>query len=193
MFSTVTLALDGIITDTTHMHYESFLYAFNFFNIFLPDNLSYEEQIIFRKNNLLHSLLSLNTDQKEDIIKKKNDYYSTYLTKLNFEDLYPGIDNLFSEMEHLSIKINCYSDNPLAKNVLKQLGLNYETNILTLDDLSNQSSDIMIVDHKTELNHNPSLLLFLTQDYSNNKRVHCIQNTEEITMAYLKKIWEEQR
>ena len=186
MFSTITLALDGIITDTTYLHYESFLHAFDFFD------LSFQEQMTFRKNDWLDAIDHLSNSQKNDIIQKKNEYYLVGINDLTDDDLYPGIKELFNEAEYLSIIINCYSNNPLAKDVLKNLGLNPTTHIMNFDDLNNQSSDIIVIDNETDLTNQSSLLFFLTQDDTKYQGIQYVQNTEELTMAYFKKIWEEQ-
>ncbi|MGX6969699.1 HAD family phosphatase [Vagococcus bubulae] len=192
MFSTITLALDGIITDTTYLHYESFLHAFDFFDYTLPNNLSFQEQMTFRKNDWLDAIDHLSNSQKNDIIQKKNEYYLVGINDLTDDDLYPGIKELFNEAEYLSIIINCYSNNPLAKDVLKNLGLNPTTHIMNFDDLNNQSSDIIVIDNETDLTNQSSLLFFLTQDDTKYQGIQYVQNTEELTMAYFKKIWEEQ-
>lgn len=192
MFSTITLALDGIITDTTYLHYESFLHAFDFFDYTLPNNLSFKEQMTFRKNDWLDAVDTLSNFQKNKIIQKKHEYYLAGINDLTYDDIYPGIEELFSEAERLSITINCYSNNPLAKDVLKKLGLNPTTHIINFDDLNNQSSDIIVIDNETDLTNHYSLLFFLTQDDTKYQGIQYVQNTEELTMAYFKKIWEEQ-
>lgn len=194
MFSTIILPLDGLITDTTYLHYDCFLDASRSFNLSISNELSFEEQKIFRTHKWLEEVNNLSYLQKEELILEKIRLYDEELEDIDDEDVYPGILTLINDAHEQHILIYAISDDTLANKLINQLELPSYLNLITSDEIKKMTSNILILDDLATLDfidNEPMISIFLSQDDLSNSATYTIKNTEELTLCFLKKIWEE--
>ncbi len=120
--------LDGVITNTVYFHYLSW------------QQLADEEGIPFDKLTHDHGMLglnredalcyilgdrSVNLDQQQLLLKRKNDHYLELINELNQDHLLPGIGNLLVELHTAGVKIALGSSSKNAELVLRRLGISH--------------------------------------------------------------------
>lgn len=194
VFSTIVLPLDGLITDTTYLHYECFLDACRSFNITIPNELSFEEQKVFRSHQWLEDIDNLSHQQKEELILEKNRLYNDELDDIDDDDIYPGILALITDAHKQNVLIYAVSDDDLANKLIEQLELPSYINLITSNDLKKVTYDILVIDDLVTLNamdNKPIISILLSQNDLSYSTDFTIQNTEELTLCFFKKIWEE--
>ncbi len=118
--------LDGVITNTVYFHYLSW------------QRLADEEEIPFDRVTHDRGMLGLNREdalcyllndrqisllQRQELLKRKNDYYLESIDKLSSQNLLPGIGSLLVELRDANVKIALGSSSKNAELVLKRLGI----------------------------------------------------------------------
>ena len=119
--------LDGIITDTAHLHYKAWKQLSEENNLKFDEELnkhllgvSREDsaEIILKENNV-----SWQKEKLAEFCKKKNELYVSFLSDLSEKDIFPGIKNLLLELKGKHIPAVLASSSKNAPAILKQLGI----------------------------------------------------------------------
>lgn len=133
--------------------------------------------------------------QKEVIVLKKDALYEEELEDIEPDDIYPGIKELLIEAKKHHITVYCYSDSRLASKLIQQLGISSLMTLISLEQLADISCDVFIIDDKHDLNlvrDSPNITLALSPNKSfDSYSIISVQNTEELTLRYLIKLWKE--
>jgi len=117
--------LDGVITDTSELHFQSW------------GRLAEEENIPFtRKDNeelrgvsrrkSLEILLKgkiVSEEKKQEMMNKKNNYYKRLIKNISEENLLPGVKKLLEELKERKYKIAIASASKNAITIIKNLGI----------------------------------------------------------------------
>ncbi|OJF75734.1 MAG: beta-phosphoglucomutase [Treponema sp. CETP13] len=119
--------LDGVITDTTELHYDAWQKIAQKNNLHFDHDMnkqllgvSREEslKIILRENNVVWS-----TEKIKTVCYEKNEIYKESLTTLSPDNILPGIADLLNDLAHAGIKTGLASASKNAPQVLAQLHL----------------------------------------------------------------------
>lgn len=195
MFDNIVLPLDGLVTDTTYLHHLCFLDVLEHSYLNMPTTKTFEEQRIFRRHTWLDDYYDLTHRQKEVIVLKKDALYEEELEDIEPDDIYPGIKELLIEAKKHHITVYCYSDSRLASKLIQQLGISSLVTLISLEQLADISCDVFIIDDKHDLNlvrDTPNITLALSPNKSfDSYSIISVQNTEELTLRYLIKLWKE--
>ncbi|MGX4685637.1 hypothetical protein JNUCC83_01870 [Vagococcus sp. JNUCC 83] len=195
MFDNIVLPLDGLVTDTTYLHNLCFIDVLKHSYLNMPTIKTFEEQKIFRRYTWLDDYYDLTHQQKEVIILNKDAIYEEELEDIEPDDIYPGIRELFIEAKKEHITVYCYSASRLASKLIQQLGISSLVTLIALEQLADISCDFFIIDDKHDLNlvrNMPNVTLALSPNKSFDPYpIISVQNTEELTLCYLIKLWKE--
>lgn len=121
--------MDGVITETSEMHYEAWKALANKLNIFFSKEENELLKGISRKNSLLKILeLGQQEDRYDDetleqLMTEKNEHYLSLIGKYTPEQLNPGIYNFMKELKDHHIKIAVASASKSAPFLIDVLGL----------------------------------------------------------------------
>ena len=119
--------LDGIITDTAHLHYKAWK------QLSEENNLNFDEELnkrllgVSREDSARIIVKENNANWSEaqiaDFCKKKNELYVSFLSDLSERDILPGIKELLVELKEKNIPAVLASSSKNAPAILKQLGI----------------------------------------------------------------------
>lgn len=119
--------LDGIITDTAHLHYKAWK------QLSEENNLKFDEELnkhllgVSREDSarriLKENKVSWPEEKISEFCKKKNELYVSFLSDLSEKDILPGIKNLLLELKEKQIPAVLASSSKNAPAILKQLGI----------------------------------------------------------------------
>ncbi len=121
--------LDGVIVDTAKYHFLAWKKIAEELNINFTENDNERLKGVSRMASLdiLLSLgdLELNTKEKENLAKRKNDIYLEYILKLSPDDILPGVDTFLKSLKQRGISIALGSASKNAQTILNQLNIEY--------------------------------------------------------------------
>jgi beta-phosphoglucomutase len=120
--------LDGVITNTVYFHYLSWQQLADEEGIPFDKQTHDEGMLGLNREDALHYLLGdrhLSIDQRQLLLKRKNDYYLELINELNNMNLLPGIGNLLVELHTAGIQIALGSSSKNAELVLQRLGIRH--------------------------------------------------------------------
>lgn len=134
--------LDGVIADTTLLHYEAWKEITNeFWNGF---NLKYNEELkgVDRVNSFRKILnwanLKVDENKFKEYIHRKNEIYKSKLQTLSPKDILPGIEEFIKRLKKEGKKIALASASKNAPFILEKLGLaNYFDYIVDVEKIKN--------------------------------------------------------
>ena len=119
--------LDGVIVDTAPFHYLAWKETADKLGIQIDEEFNESLKGIDRYNSLQKILdfggVILEEDEKEKLMKEKNDRYLELLNGLNKESILPGIENFISELKNDGYKLALASASKNAPLILKKTGL----------------------------------------------------------------------
>ncbi|HPN37317.1 MAG TPA: beta-phosphoglucomutase [Melioribacteraceae bacterium] len=138
--------LDGVLVTTDEYHYKSWV------------KISEEEGIPFSwemNNNfrgvgrmecvdilLSHSNKKYSKEEKEEIAKRKNEYFAKSLEEIDESVIMPGTIDRLKELKELGIKIGVGSNSRNAKTIIKKVNLDKYLDIITDGyDIKNSKPD----------------------------------------------------
>ncbi len=121
--------LDGVITETSHQHYEAWKTLANMLGIEI--DLVFNERLkgVSRMDSLKEILDygGLNKTYSETEMEKltftKNEYYKNLIAKFTAEDVFPGVLELLKELKDSGIKIAIGSASHNAPTLIKAMEL----------------------------------------------------------------------
>ncbi len=117
--------LDGVITDTAEYHYLAWKRLADEENVPFSRDDNDKLRGISRRESLLVLLKErvLPEHEMEIWMARKNDYYRAYLTRVNPNDLLPGVGPFLREAKASGLKLGVASASKNARQVLTSLGV----------------------------------------------------------------------
>ncbi len=119
--------LDGVIVFTDKYHYLAWKMVADKYGWDFDENVNNRLRGIPRLASLNEILKHNGTDipmeEKEKVMKEKNDFYVELLAKINESDMYPGAVDFIKKLRERGVKIALCSSSKNADFVLEKLGL----------------------------------------------------------------------
>ena len=169
--------LDGIITDTADYHYQSWRKMTNEENIKFNRKINEKLRGLTREKSLKVILngKEISKTKKEELLKRKNEYYHEFIANMDETDLIPGIQDILYSLKNKEYKMSIASSSKNARPIINKLGF----------------SDLfeVIADGNSVAKNKPAPDLFLyTADKMNLKPEHClvIEDSQAGVQAALK-------
>lgn len=125
----VVFDMDGVITDTAHLHFQAWRAVAKEIGIILDETFNEELKGISRMDSLQRILryggkeAIFNDIQRQALADKKNDLYVQSLASLTQESLLPGILEVLAEIRAANVKIGLASVSLNAPRILHSLGI----------------------------------------------------------------------
>lgn len=125
----VVFDLDGVITDTAHLHFLAWHAVAQEAGITIDEIFNEELKGISRMDSLVRILRHggkeemFNHEQRLALASRKNDLYVRSLASLNQESLLPGILELLTEIRAANVRIGLASVSLNAPGILHALGI----------------------------------------------------------------------
>lgn len=117
--------LDGVLTDTSGLHYQSWQQLADEEGI--PFDYLANEKLrgLSRRDSLLQLLgdRSVTEAQLQEMMTRKNGYYEQLIENITSADLLPGAEALLDQLQAAGIKVAIGSSSKNARLVLKRLGI----------------------------------------------------------------------
>ncbi|TWK35079.1 beta-phosphoglucomutase [Bacillus paralicheniformis] len=121
--------LDGVITDTAEHHYLAWKHTAEQIGIEIDRSFNERLKGIDRERSLNTILIhggaagKYREAEKQEIMRRKNQYYQQLIQNLTPHDLLPGIAGLFAELKRENVSIALASSSRNAPAILQRLGL----------------------------------------------------------------------
>ncbi|MCY8150003.1 beta-phosphoglucomutase [Bacillus paralicheniformis] len=121
--------LDGVITDTAEHHYLAWKHTAEQIGIEIDRSFNERLKGIDREQSLNTILIhggaagTYREAEKQEIMRRKNQYYQQLIQNLTPHDLLPGIAGLFAELKRENVSIALASSSRNAPAILQRLGL----------------------------------------------------------------------
>lgn len=124
--------LDGVITDTAEHHYLAWKHTAEQIGIEIDRSFNERLKGIDRERSLDTILIhggaagKYQEAEKQEIMRRKNQYYKQLIQNLTPYDLLPGIAGLFAELKRENVSIALASSSRNAPAILERLGVKDE-------------------------------------------------------------------
>lgn len=117
--------LDGVITDTSELHFQSWKRLAEEENIPFTRKDNEELRGISRRKSLEVLLKGkiVSEEKKQEMMNKKNNYYKRLIKNISEENLLPGVKKLLEELKERKYKIAIASASKNAITIIKNLGI----------------------------------------------------------------------
>ncbi|MCY8224080.1 beta-phosphoglucomutase [Bacillus haynesii] len=121
--------LDGVITDTAEHHYLAWKHTAEQIGIEIDRSFNERLKGIDREQSLDTILIhggaagKYQEAEKQEIMRRKNQYYKQLIQNLTSHDLLPGIAGLFAELKRKNVSIALASSSRNAPAILQRLGV----------------------------------------------------------------------
>lgn len=128
MFKGALFDLDGVIADTSTLHFEAWqkLVA-NYFSVELPDCLEEKTKGVSRADSLKvilnHLEVAVSETMFQQLLVEKNEYYKESLTTISSEAILPGVSDFISELKQQQVRLALASASLNGPFILEKLGL----------------------------------------------------------------------
>ena len=128
MFKGALFDLDGVIADTSTLHFEAWqkLVA-NYFSVELPDCLEEKTKGVSRADSLKvilsHLDVAVSETMFQQLLVEKNEYYKESLTTISSEAILPGVSDFISELKQQKVRLALASASLNGPFILEKLGL----------------------------------------------------------------------
>lgn len=129
MLKAVLFDLDGVITDTAEYHYQAWKALADSLDIHIDRQFNEQLKGVSRKDSLDrilaygHQENKYSEEEKESLMKQKNDHYLTMIQQMTPEQILPGMDSLLHDLKNNGIKIILASASQNGPMILKRLKL----------------------------------------------------------------------
>lgn len=138
--------LDGVITDTAHLHYKAWKMVADKIGAKFDEQFNENLKGVDRKNSLKKILdrsnLILTPEEENLILKEKNDYYVSLLSDIKKSDILPGIEKFIQRLKNKGIKLAVASASKNALFILKKVELlNQFDYIVDVEKIKNGKPD----------------------------------------------------
>lgn len=121
--------LDGVITDTAEYHYQAWKALADRLGIQIDRAFNEELKGVSRKDSLNkilaygHQADRFTEEEKEALMKEKNDLYLTLIDQITPDQILPGIMDLLTSLKKANIKIALASASKNGPFILEKLGI----------------------------------------------------------------------
>lgn len=128
MFKGALFDLDGVIADTSTLHFEAWKKLVdNYFSVELADNLEEKTKGVSRTDSLKvilkHLDVAVSESMFQQLLIEKNEYYKESLKAISFEDILPGVSDFISELKQQKVRLALASASLNGPFILEKLGL----------------------------------------------------------------------
>jgi beta-phosphoglucomutase len=127
MYKGIIFDLDGVIVSTDKYHYEAWKKMALKEDIYFDEIINNRLRGVSRKESLdiilERSNKTYSTDEKEKLMKYKNDLYVKNLESLSKDDILPNVFNLLIKLKENNILLGIGSSSKNTKLILKKIGL----------------------------------------------------------------------
>ena len=129
MLEAVLFDLDGVITDTAEYHFQAWKALADSLGIEIDRKFNEQLKGVSRKDSLNrilaygHKENQYSEEEKEALMKQKNDHYLTMIQKMTPEQILPGMNDLLHDLKNNGIKIVLASASQNGPMILNRLGL----------------------------------------------------------------------
>ncbi len=117
--------LDGVLTDTSEYHYQSWKQLADEEGIPFDRAANEKMRGLARRESLLHLLgeRQVSEAQLQEMMARKNGYYEKLIQALSPADLLPGAMDLLNDLQAAGIKVGIGSSSKNARIVIQRLGI----------------------------------------------------------------------
>lgn len=119
--------LDGVIVTTDNYHYKAWKKLADEENIYFDKVINQRLRGVSRMHSLdiilEKSDFTFSQDEKNQMAKRKNNYYKELIKNLTPEDILPGVINLLNDLKNNSIKVAIGSSSKNSNDILSYIGL----------------------------------------------------------------------
>lgn len=128
MFKGALFDLDGVIADTSTLHFEAWKKLVdNYFSVKLPDHLEEKTKGVSRADSLKvilnHLDVAVSETMFQQLLVEKNEYYKESLTTISSEAILPGVSDFISELKQQKVRLALASASLNGPFILEKLGL----------------------------------------------------------------------
>ncbi|GCF94436.1 beta-phosphoglucomutase [Enterococcus florum] len=128
MFKGALFDLDGVITDTSILHFEAWRKLVDtFFSSELPDSLEEKTKGVSRTDSLKvilkHLDVSVSETMFQQLLVEKNAYYKEALQGISSEAILPGVSDFISELKQQQVRLALASASLNGPFILDKLDL----------------------------------------------------------------------
>ena len=128
MFKGVLFDLDGVIADTSTLHFEAWKkLVYTYFSVTLPDSIEEKTKGVSRTDSLKVILESLDVvvsdSMIQQLLQEKNEWYCNSLNTLSSSNILPGIAPFISELKEQKMKLALASASLNGPLILEKLAL----------------------------------------------------------------------
>jgi beta-phosphoglucomutase len=119
--------LDGVLTDTSEYHYQAWKHLADDLGIpFTREENDKYLRGVDRRNSLMYIIRGrqFSEDQIQEMMDRKNRYYTDMIQKMTPNDLVPGGQQLLQEIQQAGLKSVVASASKNARTVLDRIGIN---------------------------------------------------------------------
>lgn len=128
MFKGALFDLDGVIADTSTLHFEAWKKLVdNYFSVTLPDHLEEKTKGVSRADSLKvilnHLDVAVSESMFQQLLVEKNEYYKESLTTISSEAILTGVSDFISELKQQQVRLALASASLNGPFILEKLGL----------------------------------------------------------------------
>lgn len=128
MFKGALFDLDGVIADTSTLHFEAWKKLVeHYFSVKLPDHLEEKTKGVSRADSLKvilnHLDVAVSETMFQQLLVEKNEYYKESLTTISSEAILPGVSDFISELKQQKVRLALASASLNGPFILEKLGL----------------------------------------------------------------------
>ncbi len=122
--------LDGVLVDTAHYHFLAWKRLAKEFDYELTEEINEQLKGVSRMKSLeivmKHANVSIEKQKQEALADRKNGWFTNYVHKMNSDELFPGVKELFAKLKKDRIKIALASSSKNAQTIIEILGIQNE-------------------------------------------------------------------
>lgn len=128
MFKGALFDLDGVIADTSTLHFEAWKKLVdNYFSATIPEHLEEKTKGVSRSDSLKvilsHLDVAVSEGMFQQLLVEKNEYYKESLTTISSEAVLPGVSDFISELKQQQVRLALASASLNGPFILEKLGL----------------------------------------------------------------------
>lgn len=128
MFKGALFDLDGVIADTSTLHFEAWKKLIDhYFSVALPDRLEEKTKGVSRADSLKvilnHLDVAVSESMFQQLLIEKNEYYKEALTTISSEAVLPSVSDFISELKQQKVRLALASASLNGPFILEKLGL----------------------------------------------------------------------
>lgn len=132
-FQAVIFDLDGVITATIEYHYQAWIKALRPLGISMTRAENDRLRSLTRSQSLdqiLSGKPPVTDDERQAILKRKNDYYLESVSSMTCADLLPGVETLITNLRQAGLKTGVASASSNTRLVLQRLGISQSIDVV---------------------------------------------------------------